>query len=50
MKILVTGATGVIGSRLIPTLVAAGHDVTAAVRSLGRAANLAGAGARPDPT
>ncbi len=43
MKILVTGATGVIGSRLIPWLVAAGHDVTAAVRSLERA----GGGARP---
>ncbi|HEX3996757.1 MAG TPA: NAD(P)-dependent oxidoreductase [Acetobacteraceae bacterium] len=47
MKILVTGATGVIGSRLIPRLVAAGHDVTAAVRSPERASDLAGAGARP---
>jgi 2-alkyl-3-oxoalkanoate reductase len=47
MKILVTGATGVIGSRLVPTLVAAGYEVTAAVRSVERASGLAGAGARP---
>jgi nucleoside-diphosphate-sugar epimerase len=33
MKILVTGATGVIGSRAIPMLQAAGHEVTAASRS-----------------
>ena len=32
MRILVTGATGVIGSRVVPLLLAAGHDVTAAVR------------------
>jgi 2-alkyl-3-oxoalkanoate reductase len=49
MKILVTGATGVIGSRLVPRLVAAGHDVTAAVRSPARASGLASAGAHPIP-
>ena len=33
MQIFVTGATGVIGTRVIPQLVAAGHAVTAATRS-----------------
>jgi nucleoside-diphosphate-sugar epimerase len=48
MRILVTGATGVIGSRVVPLLLAAGHEVTAAVRP-GResSAALAGASIRP---
>ena len=33
MKIFVTGATGVIGRRLLPLLIAAGHQVTGMVRS-----------------
>ena len=33
MRILMTGATGVIGSRLAPALAAAGHDVTAALHA-----------------
>jgi nucleoside-diphosphate-sugar epimerase len=33
MRVFVTGATGVIGIRALPLLVAAGHSVTAAVRS-----------------
>ncbi|GAB3988124.1 NAD(P)H-binding protein [Nocardioides marmoraquaticus] len=33
MKVLVTGATGYVGSRLVPHLVRAGHDVVAASRS-----------------
>ena len=33
MRILVLGATGYIGSRLVPDLVARGHDVTAASSS-----------------
>jgi nucleoside-diphosphate-sugar epimerase len=45
MKILVTGATGVIGSRAIPMLLAAGHEVTAASRSAQADARLAQAGA-----
>ena len=32
MKILLTGATGYIGKRLIPVLVEAGHHVVCAVR------------------
>ena len=47
MRIFVTGATGVIGRRVIPLLVAAGHDVTAVARSAERGAALAKQGARP---
>ncbi|WP_460503876.1 NAD-dependent epimerase/dehydratase family protein, partial [Hymenobacter agri] len=32
MKILLTGATGYIGQRLLPLLAAAGHDVVCLVR------------------
>ena len=32
MKILLTGATGYIGQRLLPLLAAAGHEVTCLVR------------------
>ncbi len=37
MKILVTGATGYIGKRLIPLLIQEGHDVVCAVRDTMRA-------------
>lgn len=36
MKILLTGATGYIGKRLLPVLVEAGHHVVCCVRDLNR--------------
>ena len=36
MKILLTGATGYIGKRLLPSLVEAGHEVVCCVRDLNR--------------
>lgn len=36
MRVFVTGATGAIGRRLVPQLVARGHDVTATTRSAGK--------------
>jgi nucleoside-diphosphate-sugar epimerase len=41
MKVLVTGATGVIGRPLVPLLTAAGHEVVGLARSAGPTANLA---------
>lgn len=32
MRVAVTGATGVIGRRAIPRLIADGHEVTAVIR------------------
>ena len=46
MKIFVAGATGVIGRRLVPLLVAGGHDVVGMSRSSERAASLEELGAR----
>lgn len=46
MRILVTGATGVIGRRVVPLLRARGHDVTAAGRASTRLQALAQRGAR----
>ena len=45
MRILVTGATGVIGHRTIPLLLAAGHHVTAVARSSEGRQSLERAGA-----
>src|SRR5579862_5525787 len=44
MQIVVTGATGVIGRRLLPLLVDLGHDVTALVHSPQKAATIARTG------
>ena len=46
MKILVTGATGVIGRRVVARLVEAGHDVTGAVRGPAKAEQVGALGAR----
>ena len=46
-SIFVTGATGVIGRRLLPLLAAAGHTVTAVGRSPAKRAAIERAGARP---
>ena len=37
MRVFVAGATGAIGQYLIPTLVAAGHEVTGTTRSPAKA-------------
>lgn len=47
MKVFVTGATGVLGRRVVPLLVAAGHEVTGVGRSPGKRAELSAAGAMP---
>ena len=47
MKVFVAGATGVLGRRAVPLLVAAGHDVSALARSDARASLLGDLGARP---
>ncbi|MFF1920241.1 SDR family oxidoreductase [Streptomyces sp. NPDC058221] len=47
MHILVTGATGWIGSALVPQLIAAGHQVTAATRSDTAADAVRALGAEP---
>lgn len=47
MRVFVAGATGVIGRRAVAALVAAGHDVTALVRSPAKAAVVRSLGATP---
>jgi nucleoside-diphosphate-sugar epimerase len=47
MRVFLAGATGVIGSQLVPQLLEAGHEVTAMTRSVLRAAELEAAGADP---
>jgi len=47
MHILFAGATGVVGRRMVPLLVADGHRVTGLTRSAGRAEALRALGAEP---
>ena len=47
MRVFVAGATGALGRYLVPGLVAAGHEVTAATRTPGKVAQLRAAGAEP---
>jgi nucleoside-diphosphate-sugar epimerase len=47
MRVFLTGATGFIGSRILPELLAAGHEVTGLVRSQAGANALQAMGARP---
>jgi nucleoside-diphosphate-sugar epimerase len=47
MKIFLTGATGVVGTRALPALVAAGHDVTAVARSEPKAELVRSLGGEP---
>src|SRR5919109_1378867 len=47
MKVLVAGATGAIGTQLVPRLVAAGHDVVGTTRSETRAETVQRLGATP---
>ena len=47
MHVLLTGATGFVGSRVLPALLGAGHRVTALVRSGATADAVSAAGATP---
>lgn len=47
MRIFLAGATGALGRRLVPQLVAAGHDVTGLTRSRGKAGTLRELGGEP---
>ncbi len=47
MRIFLAGASGVLGVRLVPLLVAAGHEVAGMTRSPGKAETLRSLGAEP---
>jgi len=47
MRVLVTGATGVLGRRVVPLLVADGHEAHAVARGRAKAEQVAAAGGRP---
>jgi nucleoside-diphosphate-sugar epimerase len=47
MKVFVAGATGVIGRRLVPLLIGAGHEVTGMTRTPAKVEQLLAAGAQP---
>jgi len=47
MRIFLTGATGYIGTAVLDSLIRAGHDVTALVRTNEKARRVAKRGAHP---
>jgi nucleoside-diphosphate-sugar epimerase len=47
VRIFLAGATGVIGSPLLPLLVAAGHEVTGTTRASERAGQIGTLGGNP---
>lgn len=47
MRVFLAGATGVIGVRLLPLLVAAGHEVAGMTRTPGKAGQVRALGAEP---
>lgn len=47
MRIFLAGATGVVGRRLVPLLISAGHQVTGLARSTAAAERLRSSGAEP---
>jgi nucleoside-diphosphate-sugar epimerase len=47
MRVLVIGATGVVGRQLVPMLVGAGHQVLATTTTVSKSGGLAAAGAEP---
>jgi 2-alkyl-3-oxoalkanoate reductase len=47
MRVFVAGGTGALGRRLVPRLVARGHEVTATTRSASKARELRALGAHP---
>jgi nucleoside-diphosphate-sugar epimerase len=47
MRVLVVGASGAIGTRLVPQLTERGHEVTGSSRSAGQAGRLRALGAQP---
>jgi 2-alkyl-3-oxoalkanoate reductase len=47
MKVFLAGGGGAVGKRLIPKLIAAGHDVTASTRSTAKTGEMAALGATP---
>jgi nucleoside-diphosphate-sugar epimerase len=48
MKVFLAGGGGAVGKRLIPKLIAAGHDVTASTRSTAKTGEMGALGAAPD--
>ncbi|HYT21007.1 MAG TPA: NAD(P)-dependent oxidoreductase [Candidatus Polarisedimenticolia bacterium] len=47
MRVLVAGATGVVGKRLVPMLVAAGHEVVGSTQSPEKVKSVTAMGAEP---